>query len=134
MIIEKKYKTGVLWQDIQHKELVDLLKKADPKLKGFNASTYNYTLAFLVMYVNQHFSLEEGYMDTYDYPDKETHKKIHKEFVQQLKKYKAEYKTYSEEAAQKLIEKIKDWVLNHILKNDQNLGTFILEKEKSNLV
>ena len=131
MEINKKYETGVLWQDLQHKELIDLLKKANPGSENFNASTYTYTLAFLVMYVNQHFSLEEGYMDHYGYPDSNTHKKIHKEFVQKLKKYKAEYKTYSRKSADKLIENIEDWVLNHILKNDQKLGTFILEKEKT---
>ena len=134
MDLEKKYKTGVLWQDLQHKELIDLINKiSDPKHLEKGTSMYTYTVAFLVMYANHHFSLEEGYMDTYEYPEMEFHKKLHNDFIKILKNFREQYPTYSHEAAEILVKKLLTWILKHILDNDQKLGTFIKAKESKGL-
>ena len=135
MILKEKYKTGVLWQDIQHTELIDIIEKlSNPVTQKSAASIYTYTVGYLVTYALHHFNLEEGYMDEYKYPDTKFHKKAHREFIQTLKGFRKKYPTYSQEAVDDLKKDIQDWILNHICGNDQKLGEFILEAEKQKLL
>ncbi|NOX34701.1 MAG: hemerythrin family protein [Deltaproteobacteria bacterium] len=130
MAFDAKYETGVLWQDFQHKQLIDLfgkIKEAGSDDKDKNL--YRYTIAFLAMYVNHHFKLEEEYMGKYNYPDKELHEKKHREFVKELKEFRAENKNYSRAGTDDLMMRMGEWILSHILENDQKLGKFILQKE-----
>ncbi len=131
MSLDAQYKTGLLWQDLQHKELIDLFNKlSDQNLKKTDPALFTYTIGFLVMYANQHLSLEEGYMDEYKYPDSEYHKKAHKEFIKKLKDFRKNHNSFSPDAVENLLENIKEWILDHIAENDKKLGLFILEKEK----
>jgi len=131
MKFDVKYEIGVVWQDFQHKQLIDLfrqIKEARSKKKDENL--YRYTLAFLSMYVNQHFKLEEEYMEKYGYPDKAVHQKDHQKFVKELKEFKFENMDYSEAGTEDLLARMEDWILSHILENDQKLGKFILSFEQ----
>ena len=86
------------------------------------------------MYASQHLSLEEGYMDEYEYPDAEYHKKAHKEFIKKLKDFRKIHNSFSQDAIEDLLKNIKEWILNHISENDKKLGLFILETEKQNFL
>lgn len=129
MSLEQKYKTGVLWQDIQHQQLVELLQKfsGDDEM---GQEMFTYTVGFLVMYVNHHFNLEEEYMQVYDYPDLPAHQKEHADFIQQLKEFRQAYPQYSKEAGDVLMKTVLTWILNHIMGVDQKLGKFILTAER----
>ncbi len=131
MILEKKFHTGLVWQDFQHKELMDLFIKLKKARKNkTDKDAFRFSIAFLSMYVNHHFKLEEEYMDIYYYPDRESHKKEHRSYIKTLKEFRSNHKTYSDEAMDQLMTKIKDWILNHILGDDKNLGAYILKAEK----
>ena len=130
MILDVKYKTGVVWQDFQHKQLIDLFEKIEEaRSKKTDQNLYRYTLAFLAMYVNHHFKLEEAYMKKFDYPDQARHQKEHRDFIKDLKAFKAKNEVYSSEGSDELLNRMKEWILNHILADDQTLGAFILKKE-----
>ncbi len=132
MDFENKYRTGVLWQDLQHEKLINLFKKlSDHSLINSNPGFYTSTVGFLVMYASEHLSLEEGYMEKYGYPDQEYHINTHKEFIKKLKDFRKEYQSYTPEAATILLDNIRDWILNHISENDKKLGEFISQKEKA---
>jgi hemerythrin-like metal-binding protein len=129
MSLEQKYKTGVLWQDIQHQQLVDLLEKfSDADEMG--QAMFTYTLAFLVMYVNHHFTLEEAYMQAYGYSDLAAHKQEHADYIAQLKEFRQTHTRYSKEAGDILMKTVLTWILNHIMGSDQKLGKFILTEER----
>lgn len=131
MKLQDKYKTGVLWQDFQHGQLIELFEKIEQaRQEKTDKNLYRYTLAFLAMYVNHHFKLEEQYMIKYNYPDTDDHVKEHKDFVKELKVFRRQKESYSEKRAQELLTRIGEWVLGHILDTDKHLGRFILEHEK----
>lgn len=131
MSLDAKFETGVVWQDYQHKQLIDLFEKIkQAKTDHKEQNLYRYTIAFLAMYVNHHFKLEEEYMDKYDYPGKEDHKKSHRGFIKELKKFREANTEYTEDGADDLLQRLGEWILNHILGDDKGLGEFILEKEK----
>jgi hemerythrin-like metal-binding protein len=76
--------------------LIELLEKlTGPNADEIDQNMFSYTVAFLVMYVNHHFSLEEEYMKAYACPDLAFHKKEHAEYVQQLKKFREKYSQHS---------------------------------------
>lgn len=135
MKLDVEYETGVVWQDFQHKQLIDLFEKIkQAKSNNKDKNLYRYTLAFLAMYVNHHFKLEEEYMEKYDYPDKAIHQKEHQAFVKELKEFKAENEAYSEAGTDDLLTRMGEWILSHILENDQKLGEYILSFEQKKTV
>ncbi len=104
--MDSKYSTGVVWQDFQHKQLMDLfLKLRAAKQDKTDKDIYPYTLAFLAMYVNHHFSLEEEYMDIYCYPDKHLHEDEHRKLVKEIKAFRDKHAEYSEAATDELVAK-----------------------------
>lgn len=131
MELDKKYRTYVLWQDAQHSQLIGLLDDlargnetgADPKL-------FTYTTAFLVMYVTHHFNLEEEYMETYEYPEKDYHITEHHKYIDMIKEFRKTHTQFSQEGSKILEETILAWIMDHIMVNDQKLGAFIRRKEK----
>ncbi len=131
--LQDKYITGVLWQDFQHGQLIDLFEKIKQAREEKKDKTlYRYAIAFLAMYVNHHFKLEEQYMGKYGYPDADDHIREHKEFVKELKVFRDEKMTYSDESADELLTRIEEWILSHILDVDKHLGDYILKHEKEN--
>ena len=130
--LKETYRTGVVWQDFQHGQLIDLfenIKEARKQKKDENL--YRYTIAFLAMYVTHHFKLEELYMEKYKYPETEKHVEEHKEFIRELKEFRKEKSKYTDESAEELLTRLGEWILSHILDDDQNLGRFILKSEKT---
>ncbi len=131
MALGEKYFTGVVWQDFQHKQLLDLFFKVkEAKRTNAGDEVLKYSLAFLAMYVNHHFKLEEEYMDIYYYPDIELHKKEHKEYIKKIKYFRTHFKEKDDEAVDKLLRTINAWILDHILADDKKLGEYILECER----
>ena len=135
MGLDKKYETGVLWQDTQHQQLIELLEKlADSNAKEADPKMFTYATAFLAMYVNHHFSLEEKYMKVYGYPDQEFHLKEHQKLIGMIKQFRKEYPQFSQDGVKFLQETIAAWVQEHILDNDQKLGKFVLKEEKKRIL
>ncbi len=129
--LKDMYRTGVLWQDFQHRQLIDLFEDIKEARRQKNdKNLYRYTIAFLAMYVTHHFKLEEAYMEKYGYPGTEKHIQEHKDFIGELKEFRKEKSSYSDESAEELLTRLGEWILTHILDDDQSLGKFILENEK----
>lgn len=126
------YETGVLWQDLQHKELIARFNVLSCRnLKANDPELFTSTTGFLVMYAYHHLTLEEGYMEKYKYPDTDFHKKAHGEFIKMLKDFRKNHNVFSQSAIDRLLTEIKEWILSHILENDKKLGWYIHEMEKN---
>lgn len=136
MSLGEKYFTGLVWQDFQHRQLMDLFFKVkDARTRDAGGDVFRYSLAFLAMYVNHHFKLEEEYMDIFYYPDSKLHKNEHKEFVKRIKHYReAILEKKESDAEDKLIRALNSWILEHILGDDKKLGTYILECERKQAI
>jgi hemerythrin len=131
MSLDTKYETGVVWQDFQHKQLIDLFGKIkEAKENKTDQNLYRYTIAFLAMYVNHHFKLEEEYMDKYQYPGREKHTDEHKKFIKELKSFRVDNYEYSEDGSEDLLARMGQWILSHILGDDKTLGIFIRDEER----
>lgn len=131
MALGEKYNTGVVWQDFQHRQLMDLFFKVkEAKATRSGDDVLRYSVAFLAMYVNHHFKLEEEYMDIYYYPDTDAHKKEHTQFIKKIKAFRKKHDEGDDKAIDQLLVTLNKWILDHILGNDKKLGAYISGCEK----
>lgn len=146
-IVDSKFKTGelfdelsitVVWSeefeigvpevDAEHKEIVD-------RFNGFcclindkekDTSKYQGMLDFMYDYVNSHFEHEEKLQKEVGYSNYEEHKKIHDDFkvkvMETVDRYRG--KVISEDEIISISLFIKDWLLEHILVEDQKIKDF----------
>ncbi len=118
---------GVDMIDEQHKkwfEMADQLFEA-----GRNRKAGEYIIQmfkFLEDYTKKHFGDEERYMQSVKYPEYETQKAMHADFIKQLNALKAEYDksggniTVIMDANQMVLY----WLTNHIAKQDKKIGEY----------
>lgn len=127
---EPSMETKVSAVDQQHKELVRQVNGLIEAMKaGKGRQIIGDTLTFLGKYAVEHFGTEEALMRKHGYPGYETHKGIHEAF-------KADFGNLAKEldggaALTVTIDvqrRVLDWLKNHILQVDRELGKFLKEK------
>ena len=114
--------------DGQHKRLLDQINKIlDEIVSGVDHVKVKEAIEFLDKYIQEHFTYEENYMMSINYPHLEEHKKFHYEFIQKYYKFKEDFKTGVDNKAL-LVEiegYIGNWWLNHIGKEDKKYKLFL---------
>jgi len=82
----------------------------------------------LINYTGYHFKTEEDLFDKYGYPDKNTHKRQHGDFVDQVVKLKEDYDSGKSVLSIDLMNFLKDWLLKHIAGTDKKYTPFLNSK------
>ncbi|MDI3326273.1 hemerythrin family protein [Pontibacterium granulatum] len=113
--------SDVIWQDTQHQQLFRLIDQ----IKESNID--NSVFKKLNDYAEYHFMLEEQYMETLNYPDRDTHKAAHDKFRRELATMLEEHETYDEDLRQSLSLFLREWLKRHVLGTDKKLEQFIME-------
>ncbi len=121
--------TGVAVIDEQHQILVNMLNDANAQLTGnVSRDALEKIVRDLMSYALYHFDTEEELMVEEDYAvtDREQHFGEHRDFsktVADVQSGLAQGKLITRE---ELLGFLNGWLINHILKTDQQLGKFIL--------
>ena len=79
---------------------------------------------FLTDYFKTHFSDEEELLQEKEYPYYEQHKKRHQKFIEEVQEIKYDFLQNEEidiELVHKLKDKLTDWFVNHIAKEDKEI-------------
>ncbi|TDT68028.1 methyl-accepting chemotaxis protein [Hypnocyclicus thermotrophus] len=117
---DNKYSVNNEKIDNQHKKLVTLVNTLNAAmLLGQSKSIINEIIAELADYTVTHFKDEEEYMESIGYDDLENHKKIHKTFVEQVVKVQNDIKSGKSSVSNELIDFLKKWLIEHIMKTDK---------------
>jgi len=123
-----KYFIGLKEIDDQHKVLVDLINDVYANFgKDGNKRTVSKVLNELVNYTVFHFGNEEQYFKKFGYNDSENHNKQHKMFVDKIKKIAHDFDSGDATISLDLVDFLKDWLINHILKIDKKYVSFFKE-------
>jgi methyl-accepting chemotaxis protein len=113
------YMIGVDLIDSQHKVLVDLINKMyDSFGSTGNMKVIKKTVSELVAYTEYHFGVEEELFKKLNYSDTKNHILQHHKFVEQCKKFEQDVLTGKITMSFEVIEFLKNWLMNHILKTD----------------
>lgn len=116
--------------DIQHKKFIDLLNKLYATfLRNTPAEEMKAVLKELIDYTIWHFNFENKMMMKYDYPDKESHMKQHSDIVATIEEIFKKIEQGEEVVIINVIEFVKNWLADHILKTDTLLGKYLVSKK-----
>jgi hemerythrin len=112
--------------DAQHKRLFELVNELhDAMLHGHGKDVIGQTLEATVAYARTHFGEEERLMEKIHYPDLEAHRTQHNAFIQKVYELQSEYRSGQTVLSFQVMEFLKDWLVNHILKVDKQYAGYI---------
>ncbi len=116
---DEKFSVGMKDIDDQHKKLIDMINElSDAMSSGKSKAVMGDILKGLVQYGVVHFDTEEKYFKRYNYENSDEHIKQHEGFKQEATKLLEEYEAGSYKVSLETLIFLKDWVINHIKKQD----------------
>ena len=116
--------------DAQHKELFRLANYIE-NIDDRTATKLELASLFkdFFNYMSEHFSEEEAYMESIEYPLVEQHRMLHQDIIDSLSKILKEKRSIAE-LQQSLKETSRKWLVDHILNHDLKIEKW----RKSNIV
>jgi len=118
--------------DTHHKKLIEITNKLYQAMKdGISEDLMKSILVELIEYTKYHFSAEESIMEEYVYLQIDKHKAMHREFVLNLSDICHKYQVENVSIDSEMLDFLKNWLINHILKNDRYLGIFLNSKGRT---
>ncbi len=124
----KEYSVNVQEIDEQHKEFIDLINRLSKGIKEMaSKNDLGNILNKLDHYAKTHFATEEKYFKKFDYPDKDKHIVQHRRFSDKIKDYKSRYKGDKVAISFEVIDFLEDWLVDHLLNEDQKYSGFFNE-------
>ena len=132
MLWKPEYALDVEPIDSQHKELFRRLERLGNAVRqGEAQGRLRETMNFLTAYVDWHFDDEQKLMRKSGYPDLDAHQKLHQGFQKELadSRHGMFAEGFTEFQAADLLERLNDWLVKHILGEDQKVKVFLEGKE-----
>ena len=113
----------LIWQDKQHQRLFELIDDINThKVDGG-------VFARLRDYAENHFLLEEEYMQRLDYPHIQEHIDAHNRFRDELTSMMENFHEYDESFRETLTIFLSEWLKKHIYGIDKDLEKFVLNSD-----
>ena len=128
LTMSKDLEVGVLEIDEQHMELINRLNALLSMGKDADSREETQkTLDLLEEYIVKHFSDEEELQRQNNYPEYESHKKMHQLYIGEFQKLKKEFDTngHSLKFTMDLNNSLISWIVKHIKSADVELGKFL---------
>ena len=125
--------TGVPAIDVQHKELIRAFNDlADAIEQNKGAPAVKKLLAFLKYYAEWHFGREEKCAADCQCPISDVNKKAHQHFYEAFGKLHEQYhqSESSDEIACQVHKELSDWIVNHVMKIDKQIGVSYQQQQE----
>jgi len=120
------YETGIVALDKEHQGLVQQINTLFEAVRDKRGSdVYADILAMLETYVFEHFAHEEKLMEEYQFPGLTEHQQEHQNLIAEVQKLRKDHAVKDEGAARELLNFLRTWLLEHIVKVDREYGPFI---------
>jgi len=106
--------------DRDHKMLIQYVNEMHvAMLGGKGKDIVGNILGKLVKYTRDHFGREEIFWKANGYVDFDAHKKRHIDLLQTVDKFKADFDNGTGALSVDVMNFLRDWLTNHIMKSDQ---------------
>ena len=118
--------------DADHKNLFALANRIHAHItQGAGDAAIQQALGQLITYVQQHFDREERMMEQAGYPDLAEHRKTHR-MLENIVSSMQRVQMSDPEAIDpdKLLEFLRDWLQNHIIKSDLQYEPWVSKRRK----
>lgn len=125
----EEYSVKIAKIDAQHQKLFDYINEIhDASIQNKAKEQLGGIIAKLVNYTQDHFKTEENYFSIYNYPNESAHKFEHQVFVDKIKEFQNDFESGKALLSLKIVNFLKDWLINHILGTDKAYSAFLNEK------
>ncbi len=115
--------------DDQHKKLVVMVNQLHDAMKiGKGSEVLGPILNSLISYAATHFADEETAMKKYDYPELPKHKAEHDKLAKQVIDLQKQYQSTHSVLSMTVMNFLKDWLVNHIQREDKKYGVYLNSK------
>ena len=112
--------------DAQHKKLFDLINNLHAAMiQGRGQEVIGQILDGLVDYTKVHFADEERMLEKINYPDLQAHVAEHDVFIRKAYALQTDFRNGKLAMTLPVMEFLKDWLINHILKTDKKYMPFV---------
>lgn len=120
-----QFSVGVKEFDDHHKQLVNLINQLhDAMSQGKGQNELGTILRKLIEYTKFHFAAEEKLMTQYKYPASNEQRSQHDALTKKVLELQAELASGKIGMSISVIEFLKGWLTNHILKTDKAYQAF----------
>ena len=124
---DRKYETGQLLIDTEHRLLVMLFRKLDVAIKShLSDELLKPILLEVKKFVEFHFISEENVMRETGYPAIDAHRKLHHELLLELNSMIAALPS-RREYPEDLLYFLSQWLIDHIAEHDQGVARHVAE-------
>ena len=113
--------SDLIWQDKQHQVLFQLIDEITTQGAGQDV------FPRLRDYAENHFVMEEEYMERLGFPGIKAHVRAHDRFREELETMAQNAYSYDEHFKKVLSEFLTEWLQRHVLGIDKELEAFILQ-------
>jgi len=115
--------------DRQHQRLIAMIGELDAAMReGKGREIMGKIVNGLIGYTGTHFATEEKYFDQFGYPEADTHKAEHRNFVQKVSEFKAGFEAGKLGLSIHVMDFLSDWLRGHISGTDKKYAPFFNEK------
>ncbi|KAB2888587.1 MAG: bacteriohemerythrin [Desulfobulbaceae bacterium] len=126
LVLDEALLVGVREIDEQHRKMTEMVNRLNTLVRGEAADEeVARVLDELLEYTTFHFTTERQLMERYAYPDQATHLASHEYLLLELADFSDKIAQMGQAFRLKLT---RDWLLQHIIKEDLPLGDFLQEK------
>ncbi|MFH0734676.1 MAG: bacteriohemerythrin [bacterium] len=124
-----EYAVNISIIDNQHKTLIALINILHDKMKqGKGKLILDVVLTELTEYTIYHFSTEEELFRKYNYQETKAHLIEHNKLLEEVTKIKNNFDSGNTVITLELMNFLKNWLENHILKSDKKYSSFLKSK------
>ena len=125
----EEFSVGIEDIDKQHQKWLSIVNELhDSIMEAKGISTLKELIKEMEEYTDFHFSTEEEMLEKAGWPELDRHKRIHFSFKQQITQLKRDISSGELVLRSQVMSVIKNWLEDHILKEDQEYSKFIVEK------
>ena len=129
---EEQFKFGIDGVDSEHIILVDMLNRTQELLnQGKRDEALEYFSETLSLYVHEHFTNEEAFMASFDFPGLDKHKVIHSNFRRSVDSLKPKIENGDNAAFRRALRDTYMWVVSHIGGVDKKYADYYLTQKNS---
>ena len=113
--------------DNDHKDLVNTVNSLHEAISaGAARGQIGQIIGNLAKYVDEHFSREEAFMETYDYPDLASHKRLHRHLTRTVYAIRIIFTSKPKKIdPTKLLTFLREWLIHHILQEDTKYTPYL---------
>lgn len=126
LVWDEKYSVNIPEIDKQHQSLFKMINQLQDSIQQKKTKeALTEILKRLIEYTDNHFKTEERLMQEKHYPQYERHLEEHNKLRDEVINYFERYQSGKAVLSLSLVQFLKEWILNHVLKSDMRYKSYL---------